>query len=100
MQTLGTLSSRVSPQTLENSDNLQVPELQVDQLLILLQIVCSEPKKFIQKVIVHFSEMWNVCDAIAIVLFLVGVIVRLNPDTQGAHNCPDVLAIRDDPQSI
>ena len=48
--------------------------------------MCSEPKKFSQKVIVHFSEMWNICDSVAILIFLIGVIVRLNPDTQGGYS--------------
>lgn len=39
----------------------------------------SEPAKFSQKVWVFFSETWNIVDAIAVVLFAIGVSLRLNP---------------------
>ena len=46
-----------------------------------LQIILSEPNKFLQKLGVYFSKLWNVCDAIAIIIFMIAVILRFIPST-------------------
>jgi hypothetical protein len=46
------------------------------------QIISSEPTKPAQKIHVYFEDIWNILDTIAIILFAIGVGVRLNPSTQ------------------
>lgn len=43
----------------------------------VLQILMSEPGKLLQKVKVWLQEYWNVTDLIAILLFSVGMVLRL-----------------------
>ncbi|CAD5113778.1 DgyrCDS2946 [Dimorphilus gyrociliatus] len=46
------------------------------------EVISSEPVKLSQKILVYFSEFWNICDTLAIILFIIGVSFRLNPDTK------------------
>lgn len=46
-------------------------------LSLALQILMSEPGKLLQKVKVWLQEYWNVTDLIAILLFSIGMILRL-----------------------
>lgn len=54
-----------------------------DVFALLFQILVSEPKKWSQKLWVYFIEVWNISDAVAIVLFLLGMALRLNAPTLG-----------------
>ena len=59
-----------------------------------LQLIVSEPKKLAQKLSVYFSEVWNISDTIAIVLFGIGVTMRLFPDLMGQGRvfyCVDII---------
>ena len=46
------------------------------------QIIVSEPKKFSQKVVVYYSNVWNIGDTCAVVFFIAGVAIRFNPETR------------------
>ena len=48
-----------------------------------MQLAVSEPKKLSQKLSVFFSDVWNICDTIAILLFVVGLALRVVPATRG-----------------
>ena len=43
------------------------------------QIIASEPNKLSQKLLVYCSEVWNICDSIAVLMFAIGVIMRFYP---------------------
>jgi hypothetical protein len=43
----------------------------------------SEPKKFSQKLKVHFEDFWNITDTISIVLFVTGIVFRFIPYKSG-----------------
>uniref|UniRef100_A0A673CDY6 non-specific serine/threonine protein kinase n=1 Tax=Sphaeramia orbicularis TaxID=375764 RepID=A0A673CDY6_9TELE len=43
------------------------------------EVLMSEPRKISQKLKIWFSEYWNINDFIAIILFLVGLVMRLVP---------------------
>lgn len=45
--------------------------------LIFLQILMSEPGKLLQKVKVWLQEYWNITDLMAILIFSVGMVLRL-----------------------
>ncbi|XP_041642551.1 transient receptor potential cation channel subfamily M member 6 isoform X2 [Cheilinus undulatus] len=44
------------------------------------EVLMSEPRKLSQKLKIWFSEYWNISDFIAILLFLIGLVMRLLPD--------------------
>ncbi|KAJ8304156.1 hypothetical protein KUTeg_017739 [Tegillarca granosa] len=48
------------------------------------QIVASEPVKVSMKLRVHFSHLWNIWDAVAIIIFTVAWCLRFYPSTLGA----------------
>ncbi|NWW38893.1 TRPM3 protein, partial [Panurus biarmicus] len=50
---------------------------QLPSISSVLQILMSEPGKLLQKVKVWLQEYWNVTDLIAILLFSVGMVLRL-----------------------
>ena len=45
---------------------------------LVRQILASEPKKFGQKIIVYFTEFWNIIDTVAVVLFAIGLPLRFS----------------------
>lgn len=45
------------------------------------EIVSSEPVAISQKILVWTYNMWNVCDAVVVIFFLIGVSLRFRPDT-------------------
>lgn len=45
--------------------------------VIFLQILMSEPGKLLQKVKVWLQEYWNITDLMAILIFSVGMVLRL-----------------------
>lgn len=45
--------------------------------MIFLQILMSEPGKLLQKVKVWLQEYWNITDLMAILIFSVGMVLRL-----------------------
>lgn len=47
----------------------------------LREIVSSEPVALSQKILVWTYNMWNVCDAVVVIFFLIGVSLRFRPDT-------------------
>lgn len=50
---------------------------QLISLQPLLQILMSEPGKLLQKVKVWLQEYWNITDLMAILIFSVGMVLRL-----------------------
>ena len=44
--------------------------------VVMFQILASEPKKLGQKLWVYFNDFWNIVDTFAIILFVVGAILR------------------------
>ncbi|VDI37874.1 transient receptor potential cation channel subfamily M member 3 [Mytilus galloprovincialis] len=45
------------------------------------QVIAAEPARFLMKLRVHYSQLWNVWDSIAIWFFMIGVGLRFHPYT-------------------
>lgn len=48
------------------------------------ELIASEPAAITYKFIVWIWNMWNLCDAAAVLFFLIGLILRLHDDTREA----------------
>ena len=48
------------------------------------ELIASEPAAITHKFIVWIWNMWNLCDAAAVLFFLIGLILRLHDDTREA----------------
>ncbi|XP_074651257.1 transient receptor potential cation channel subfamily M member 3-like [Tubulanus polymorphus] len=58
------------------------------------EIISSEPVKIMQKFNVYFGDLWNICDTLGILLFVIGVSLRLTEEhmmTGRVFYCVDII---------